>query len=578
MAGIWVTYREMNKRSTEISRRFQEHFTDMLRHNLEENWPDCSKDLIEKCCIFTSKEHDFRFTVVDYDRKVLGDSFYTNEELPVFDTSDYPEIQEAFTGVISESIRESNMDKVLYRFVAAPIRHEGKVVAVIRTGYPATDIVDNSRNILYGIIASFLLILLVYVILSTFLSLIWSKPLKELAFAARQVKEGKFEPLPVISSTGEISDLVEAMNYSQKVISRHLQSISKHRKRLQKILQSLPDAIFAIDSQDKVAYFNESARVLFDLQEITPPVLLQRLLPYGKILDFYRKEQIEDYRSDIFPERIDLRIGTRNLTLSMELVDISSEDSTEHDELTYLLIIHNMTPLIETYRIRADFVANTSHELRTPLTTIRATLDNLADGLCNDPEEFNLAISILDRHLKRLELLTDDLLTLHRLERDHGGELLETSLAKQAWLEEVFRPKAEEKGVELSIEMESPERAIVLDNKRLGLILQNILDNAIKFTPKDGSIKVRLSYENDRYLTILCRDTGCGIHEDDIPRIFERFYRAKPSNPREQRPPGTGLGLAIVKHAIERMNGNIDLKSAPGKGTAFIIKIPVTMK
>jgi two-component system phosphate regulon sensor histidine kinase PhoR len=222
--------------------------------------------------------------------------------------------------------------------------------------------------------------------------------------------------------------------------------------------------------------------------------------------------------------------------------------------------------------------------LRTPLTTIRAALDNIADGVCDAPEMFKAVFEILDRHVSRLEALTDDLLSLHNAEQESSPVRLETTTINEQkkWIEDLFHPKTIEKGIELIIEPiiepNMPEYYILtypflIDTKRLGLVLQNLVDNAVKFTPENGKIHLIFSFENERTFVIQCQDTGCGIASEEQPRIFERFYRIKPRN--GIRVSGTGLGLAIVKHAVERLGGTITLVSQLGLGSTFTVQIPI---
>jgi two-component system phosphate regulon sensor histidine kinase PhoR len=209
------------------------------------------------------------------------------------------------------------------------------------------------------------------------------------------------------------------------------------------------------------------------------------------------------------------------------------------------------------------------------LTTIRATLDNIADGICDTPEMFRTVFEILDRHVSRLEALIDDLLSLHDVEQESSPTRLETTTINEQkqLLEDLFYPKAVEKGITLTVEPDIPDCPFQTDTKRLGLVLQNLVDNAVKFTPENGNICLTFSFETERTLVVQCKDTGCGIALEEQTRIFERFYRVKSSN--GTRVPGTGLGLAIVKHAVERLGGTLTLVSQPGQGSTFTVQIPV---
>ncbi|MDR1963809.1 MAG: HAMP domain-containing protein [Planctomycetaceae bacterium] len=568
--GFWHTAREMNRQSMEISKRFQEQLLSMVRSDLEESWLDAGK-LIEQYCRSYSRRPEFRLTIVDTAGRVLGDSEYPAEKMPPHNTEQHPEILTALTGLPAESLRFSQTKQIRYRYLAVPVRFENKIVAVVRVAFPVADLMEDRRNVFYGILTGFVLMLLVAVILSTFLSWIWYKPLQLISSSARRIAEGNFEPIPECSASRELVQLIDAINRMRNTVSAQLETISRQQERLQIILQNLPDAVLALNSSDQIVYYNESAKSLFELETPGDPVPIQYLLRYSALLDFYFREREKDFRT-IKPERIDLKLRDRRHLLELEMIDIPGENN--RNEIAILLIVNDLTAIAETNRMKTDFVANTSHELRTPLTTIRATLDNVADGVCDDPEAFRTVLEILDRHVTRLEALTDDLLSLHDVEQETASNRsTETTIYEQKIrLEEFFLTKAAEKNIELSIEAAVPNQLFLTDDKRLGLVLQNLVDNAVKFTPDGGKVRVLFSFETDRKLTVQCQDNGCGIALEEQSRIFERFYRVKS---RTVRVPGTGLGLAIVKHAVERLGGTLTLTSQPGQGSTFTVQIPV---
>jgi two-component system phosphate regulon sensor histidine kinase PhoR len=227
--------------------------------------------------------------------------------------------------------------------------------------------------------------------------------------------------------------------------------------------------------------------------------------------------------------------------------------------------------------MKVDFVANASHELRTPLATIRAALDNIIDGVYDDAESLRTVFEVLNRHVARLEALIEDLLSLHSVEDTSVLLRQERTTAKeqQLWLDELFREKAVARDLALSFDMSENLPPFITDNKRLGLILQNLVDNAIKFTPPGGKVTVGFARENGSQLVITCTDTGCGIAPHEQDRVFERFYQSNASRTGDSRIRGTGLGLAIVKHAVERLNGTVALTSRLGFGTTMTVRIPV---
>ncbi len=239
-----------------------------------------------------------------------------------------------------------------------------------------------------------------------------------------------------------------------------------------------------------------------------------------------------------------------------------------------LIVAGDVTAIARAAAMKAEFVANASHELRTPLATIRAAVDSLVAADPQDGQTREKVLAMLDRHVQRLQDLTNDLLDLHNTERPKDRLRLEevTSSSLANWANSLFQERAREKG--LTLEVSAPtEFSFPTDRKLVELVLQNLLDNAIKFTPAGGSIRCLMSRENDR--TVLSvSDTGCGIRMEDQPRVFERFFQADTSRKGDSRVRGTGLGLAIVRHAVERLGAKIDLQSELGRGTTVIVRLP----
>ncbi|MDR3197635.1 MAG: PAS domain-containing protein [Planctomycetaceae bacterium] len=567
--GFGYITHEVNRHTTKVSKQFQQQLLFMVRDGLEESWHDAEK-LIEQYCRSYSKIPEFRLTIVDAEGGVLGDSEYPAEKMERHHTEQHPEIHAALAGQQSESLRFSRTKRIHYRYIAVPVRFEGNIVAVVRVAFPVADLVRDQRNVFYAVSTGFVLMLFTAIVLSVFLSWIWYKPLRLISSSARRIAEGNFEPIPELPVSRELVQLIDAINRMRNTVASQLETISRQRERLQTILHHLPDAVFALNSSDQVVYYNESAKEMFDLATPGNPVPIQHLLRYTPVLDFYFHDQ-EQGLAVVVPKRVDIKLRDRKCSLELEKINISGEN--DQNEIAILLIINDLTAITETNRMKIDFVANTSHELRTPLATIRATLDNITDGVCDTPDMFQTVVNILDRHVSRLEALTDDLLSLHDVEQESAPTRLEISTTgeQKQLLEDLFYPKAVERGIELIIEPDMPNRPFLTDTKRLGLVLQNLVDNAIKFTQENGKVQIVFSFETEKKLVIQCKDTGCGIALEEQPRIFERFYRIKSGI----RVPGTGLGLAIVKHAVERLGGILTLVSQPGQGCTFTVQIPV---
>jgi two-component system phosphate regulon sensor histidine kinase PhoR len=239
-----------------------------------------------------------------------------------------------------------------------------------------------------------------------------------------------------------------------------------------------------------------------------------------------------------------------------------------------VLVLHDITELRKLERVRRDFVANVSHELRTPLTAIQGFSETLLAGAINDPENRVKFLEIILEHSRRLARLTEDLLMLSKMDADRLElEIRRLSVSQfvEGCIETTQRPAAE-KDLHVSVNLQQPLPDIAADRRRLAEVLQNLLDNALQYTPSGGQIMVSAS-ANGAEVTFTVSDTGIGIPRADQSRIFERFYRVDVARSREVG--GTGLGLSISKHLVEVHGGRIWVESEVGQGSQFHFTVPI---
>jgi two-component system phosphate regulon sensor histidine kinase PhoR len=233
-----------------------------------------------------------------------------------------------------------------------------------------------------------------------------------------------------------------------------------------------------------------------------------------------------------------------------------------------VLVLHDITELRRLERVRRDFVANVSHEFKTPLTAIQGFAETLLSGALDDKTNRKRFVEIIREHAWRLARLTDDLLKLSRIEAGRL-ELEFRPVRVQALVNgcvETARFKAETKGLRINVELPDGLPLVRADGAQLGEVLQNLIDNALQYTPRGGQIDVSAS-ANGNSVTFTVADTGIGIPESDLERIFERFYRVDAARSREAG--GTGLGLAIARHIVDAHGGRIWVESAVGQGSRF---------
>ena len=575
--GILATAYQADRQTARMIQLFQEQFLAQVQSDLQESWPDVATR-IRQYNDFCDQESVFRLTVINSYGHILGDSKYFAERMEPHHRR--PEILAALAGKRGEDLRKSITTNLRYRYLAEPVLHDGQVVAAVRVAFPVDDVffAENRSFFYHGLLLSFFLIPAAAALFTLLLNQVWYRPLRILNDEARRIAEGNLEPSTPIDWPLEMTQLSQSLGAMRQRFSTQLDTITHQREGLQTILQHLPDSIFAINRAAQVIYFNKAARQLFRLESHSSQPYLQELVRNATIVDWYleRRRASKTSNSGGKIERKEVVLFGRKRILELEYVE--TENSSEEDAAS-LLIVNDLTDAVRANKMKADFVANASHELRTPLAAILAALGNVTEDVFDDRETLEKIIRVVDRQASRLDALMEDLLALHGTEDETvSPPLEETSIAEQqSWIEELFYNRIEEKRLVFSIESDFSDLKFRIDNKRLGLILQNLIDNAIKFTPVGG--KVSLCFTRDHsFLFVICRDTGCGIAIEEQQRVFERFYQGDSSKTGDGRIRGTGLGLAIVKHAVERLRGSVSLESRVAYGSVFTIRIPVSFE
>jgi two-component system phosphate regulon sensor histidine kinase PhoR len=352
-------------------------------------------------------------------------------------------------------------------------------------------------------------------------------------------------------------------------LAEKIQTITAQRENLQTVLASLRDAVIALDADGHVVLANRAARELLVAEGAEVEGRhLQTVIRSRAMIDAYN-ESAAAGRPVARQLEVDLKGRPRHLDVLVSPMAPGGKGPAR------LLVVRDVTDLVQTAAVKAEFVANASHELRTPLASLRAAADSLADIHPADHADLARLAAIIDRQVRRLENLTLDLLNLHVIESAKRPPALEPIAVRSLldWLAAQFAARASDKGLALELAAPAPDDVFTADRLLLELILQNLLDNALKFTPAGGRVTCTLRRQ-DNALCLRVSDTGCGIAREDQARVFERFYRADASRARTDETRGTGLGLAIVRHATDRLGGAVTLESELGEGTTVTVLVP----
>src|SRR5437762_6131888 len=341
--------------------------------------------------------------------------------------------------------------------------------------------------------------------------------------------------------------------------------IAKRESGMQTIFSAMHDALLVVDSKRHVILANKAFRNLFALPEISEGTPLLEV-----VRDATLNRVIDDAFDGGGPVRGELALDGSQI----ELDAVATRN--DAGEITGALVLfHDITELKKMDQVRRDFVANVSHELRTPLSILRGYIETLLDNPKTPREELSRILRVMERHSNRLELLVEDLLTLAQLESGNPDLQLGTVELSSLFREMIrdWEKKLTSKQLNVIVDVPPELSPICADRTRLQEALYNLLDNAVKYSREHGEIRLS-ARQRDGEIELAVSDDGIGIAKEDLPRIFERFYRAdKARSPDKVR--GTGLGLAIVKHIAQLHGGRVEAESELEKGTTIRVVLPL---
>ena len=414
-----------------------------------------------------------------------------------------------------------------------------------------------------GAIGGNVAVILLGLLLTVALARSLAQPLVLLSRAVSALAAGDYAARVRPRLGGQVGELADAFNLMAENVQRRMTDAAQQQSRLAAAMNSSIDAVLALDADGKVLFANVAAEALF---QRTASAIIDHpfawVAPDEAILAAFRasRDRGERHISLVeWPGRQHLQVVTTPIR--------------DGGDWSVLAVFHDLTDVRRTELVRRDFVANVSHELRTPLAAIKAVIETLADGAASDPNVSRDFLSRADSEVDRLIQLVEELLELSRIE---SGEL---PLARRATdvpalLDDAIHrmmPQAKRKHVALSLDVERDMPSLELDPARVERAVVNLLHNAIKFTPERGSVALSAARDNGN-LIVKVRDSGIGISAEDLPRVFERFYKVDQS----RATGGSGLGLALVKHAVEAHGGRVQVESRLGQGTTFSFTIPAT--
>jgi two-component system, OmpR family, phosphate regulon sensor histidine kinase PhoR len=510
-----------------------------------------------------------RVTVIDNTGRVLSDSQHDPETME--NHSNRPEIQQAFATGEGQSVRHSATlgRDLVYRAVRC--EQTGGPPVVLRMALPLAQVDASVSELRRRIYAASLVVLLLGGIISLTYFRVFSARVERLKDFSRRVAEGDFRPLPAERPRDELADLASALNETAAWMDQTIRSLSGERNRSSAILRSMVEGVAVIDAQERLVFCNRAFSEIWNLDSVEiegRPVIeaVRNSDLLGLIRRALRGE--EGLRSEIAMGIVQ----HRNFSVTATPVQALEAASLNEKPSGAVVVLHDVTELRRLERVRHDFVANVSHEFKTPLTAIQGFAETLLSGALEDPRNNRRFLEIIRDHATRLAVLTDDLLKLARIE---AGKL-EVQFVPVQLAEvierctETSQLKANRKRIALEVNVPAALPVVHGDASLLRDVVQNLLDNAVQYTPEGGRVCISAT-AGSREAVVTVDDTGIGIPLADQERIFERFYRVDAARSREAG--GTGLGLSIAKHIVEAHGGRLWVESEVGHGSKFSFSV-----
>jgi two-component system phosphate regulon sensor histidine kinase PhoR len=516
-----------------------------------------------------------RVTLVAPDGHVIADSAIPNHELAAVENHGArPEIRQAVETGSGTDVRTSHTtgERTLYRAVRLHGPNDGAQPVYLRLGLPMVTLEEELEALKRNLAVAFGSAFLLAIGLSVWLTRRLTRPLSEMAHAARQLAAGNHTIHLEVRPGDEVGLLADSLNRMSEQLRIKIEELTEDRSQLMAMLTSMVEGVMVLDCRGRVLQLNPALERMFGVRrdEIRGEIITA-VLPHAQLTGLIKT--ILENRAEQEAEIV-LTPGNRCLHIEASVAGCEREN-----EACAILVFHDITELRRLEKIRKDFVANVSHELRTPLTSIKGYVEALLDGGKDDPETSTQFLNIILRQSDRLNLILEDLLELSKIES--GSIMLkEEPFDLHSLIERtlsMIKPIADKKGHRLTSNVDVHLPPIVGDEGRLVQVLTNLLDNAVKYTPEKGVITVSATLADDKAIVpavdLVVSDTGMGIPEADRPRVFERFYRVDKARSRELG--GTGLGLAIVRHIVEGHGGQVWVEANQPQGSRFVVRLPI---
>ncbi|KPL60901.1 two-component system histidine kinase PnpS [Rossellomorea vietnamensis] len=537
--------------------------TRLLASSIEENGTpkEINPDMIKGL----SDILDVRITVLDKAGDVVHDTDTSDSVVGPQQKKIVQEIQENWD--VKQKHKKLVASGNEYRYYWYPLKNtNGEMMGLLIMSAEVDALERGTQQIWFVLSISLGLALVLIIILGSRITVRYTKPIESATNVAMELAKGNYRARTYEDRLDETSMLSTSINILARNLQEMVNAQEMQQDRLTTLIENMGSALLLIDHRGFVVLTNRTFRDFFNLEESQlKKVRYHEVIHYSEVNKlveeiFMTEERLR--KQILLPHKLDRKhyevygapiIGNNDVWKGI------------------VVVFHDITELKKLEQMRKDFVANVSHELKTPITSIKGFSETLLDGAMDDPETMKSFLDIILKESDRLQSLIQDLLELSKIEKQ-GFQLFIEEVEVTGLIEDVLpilKEKAKPKDISLQADFESKGIAEV-DSYRLKQVFINLISNAIAYTPKGGNVSVTVTEDRDK-VYVQVKDNGMGISQEELPRIFERFYRVDKARSRNSG--GTGLGLAIVKHIIEAHEGDIEVESELDKGTTFTVTL-----
>ena len=502
--------------------------------------------------------------IIDKNKVVLSTSNFQKRQNVGQRTTEV-RVKRALVGIKAADILRDPQTSQRMRVLAIPIKSENQTIGAVYIEASLEDIYEQVQQVNTILMTGTIIALVITVLLGILLARTITRPILDMHKQAKVMGKGDFTRKVRVYGKDEIGQLASAFNELTQKLMKANATTEEEKRKLKSVLSNMTDGVLATDPHGEIILMNKQAETLLNVNQ-------EEVIGKCSILELL---EVKDTKSmeDLYQcERLLLDFSDADTKLILE-VNFSVIQKEEQEVNGLIIIIHDVTEEERIETARRQFVANVSHELRTPLTSMKSYLEALQDGALHDPTIAPKFLQVAQTETERMIRLVNDLLQLSKMDQKDYKPLLETVDVARFLHKIIDRFEMVSNQESLYFKREIPKKGVLIniDRDKMIQVFDNILSNAIKYSPEGGTITISLKKNKENY-TISVSDQGVGIPQENISQIFNRFYRVDKA--RSRKLGGTGLGLAIAKEIIVAHGGKIFVESEWDVGTTFSIILP----